>query len=91
MAIMVTRGLISFADDGGDYCGNGVLQEILAFLHHHGGGGGRGGNGDPLVRVKLSQEARGELEKLSRTLIETANRFEQVAARAVKEHQAVGV
>jgi hypothetical protein len=90
MAIMVTGGVISFADDDGGYCGNGIIEEILAFLHHHGGGGGGGGNGDPLVRVKLSEEVRGELEELSRTLIETAGRFEQVAARAAKQ-QTVGV
>jgi hypothetical protein len=85
MAVMITGQLVSFADEDGGYCGNGVLEEILIFLRHHHGGGGGGGNGDPIGPVKLSDEVRSELGELGRTLVETAERFEQIAARAVKE------
>jgi hypothetical protein len=91
MTVMVTGEFISFADDDGGYCGTGVIEEIIAWLRHHpGGGGGGGGNGDPIIRVKLSEHVRGELEELSQTLIETSQRFEQVVAGAVREHERVG-
>jgi hypothetical protein len=87
MTVMVTGEFISFADDDGGYCGTGVIEEIIAWLRHHGGGGGGGGNGEPIIRVKLSEQVRGELEELSQTLIETSQRFEKVVAGAVREHE----
>ena len=92
MTVTITGEFIGFADDDGGYCGTGVVQEIIAWLrHHHGGGGGGGGNGDPIMRIKFSEEVRGELEELSRTLIQTSKQFEKVVAGAVREQTAAGV
>lgn len=91
MTVTITGEFIGFADDDGSYCGTGLVQEIIAWLRHHHGGGGGGGNGDPIVRVEFSEEVRGELEELSRTLIETSRQFEKVVAGAVREQNATGV
>ena len=86
MTITISGEFIGFADDDGGYCGTGVIQDIIAWLRHHHGGGG----GDPLTRVTFSAEARSELGELSRTLVETSQRFEKVVAGAVRQQERVG-
>jgi hypothetical protein len=84
MPVTISGEFVSF--DDGDICGNGTIERLIAFLKSHIPPPPPPDDGDPIMHgVKLSEEVHGELLELSRSLIETTERFEHVLKQGVRE------
>lgn len=80
MPFMISQRFVTFEID--DFCGTGSIERLIAYLKTHVPPPPSPDNGYPIIEgLKLSSEVHEELLGLTRTLIETSERFEQVLGK----------